>query len=320
MHTKGTIKHSPIFSEYWKFAQKRQELFYKKIGGPKNDFEAEPDPILNQYKFTNCYRATDRVSQYLIKNVIYSGTYSPEDTFLRIIVFKTFNKIETWEFLESQVGVITCQSFNPSYFSYLLHERISKKQKVYSAAYIMPSGTSTFGFDRKHDNHLALIERMLKDGLHETIWTLKSLSEIYEALLKYPMIGPFLAMQYAIDLCYSQFTEAKESEFIVAGPGAIRGIKKCFDNINGYSTSDVIKYMTENQEYYFSMYNLEFSYLKNRKLQLIDCQNLFCEFDKYCRAKFPEIAVGNKRIKQMYSPNTQPIEYFFPPKWGCSIS
>lgn len=313
------LKPSSIFKDYWNFAYKRQLIFKNKAQHlNKSKCESE-DLILSRYKFTNCYRATDRVSQYLIKNVIYLGTYSPEDTFLRIMLFKTFNKIETWEFLESQVGVITCQSFNPSHISYLLHDRINDKQKVYSAAYIMPSGTSTFGFERKHDNHLALIEKMLKDGLHQTIWSLKSLSEIYEALLKYPMIGPFLAMQYAIDLAYSSFTDARESEFIVAGPGAIRGIKKCFDNIDGYSTSDVIKYMTEHQELYFDKYGLDFAYLKNRKLQLIDCQNLFCEFDKYCREKYPEITVGNKRIKQKYSPSVQPIEYFFPPKWSCSI-
>lgn len=313
------LKPSAIFSEYWSFAQKRQEAFLNKINNTHRPSFLEIDPIINKYKFTNCYRATDRVSQYLIRNIIYSGSFTPEDTFLRIILFKTFNKIETWEFLESLIGEINCKNFNSSHISYLLHERINQGKRIYSAAYIMPSGTSTFGFERKHDNHLALIKKMLNDGLQHSIWDLSSLSEIYDILLTYPMIGPFLAMQYAVDLTYSEFTVAKESDFIVAGPGAIRGIKKCFDDVGNYNASDVIKYMTDNQEYFFSFYNLHFSYMHNRRLQLIDCQNLFCEFDKYCRVKFPEIAIGNKRIKQKYNPNSNPIEYFFPPKWDAKI-
>ena len=31
------------------------------------------DPILRRHRFTNCYRAADRVSQFLISQVIYAG-------------------------------------------------------------------------------------------------------------------------------------------------------------------------------------------------------------------------------------------------------
>ena len=53
---------------------------------------------------TNVYRATDRVSQYLIRNVIYKNIkrYKPEDILLRILVFKIFNKIETWEVFRTE--------------------------------------------------------------------------------------------------------------------------------------------------------------------------------------------------------------------------
>jgi len=39
-----------------------------------------------------------------------------------------------------------------------------------------------------------------------------------------------------------------------------------------------------------------------RKLQMIDCQNLFCETDKYARIAHPDICGLNdrKRIKQQY--------------------
>lgn len=77
--------------------QERMNMFWRKVDGKRHK-EWTNDVILKTYKFTNVYRALDRVSQYLIKNIIYNNfeQYSPKDTLLRIIVFKIFNKIETW--------------------------------------------------------------------------------------------------------------------------------------------------------------------------------------------------------------------------------
>ena len=51
-------------------------MFFRKIEG----FAAPwtNDPIIARHKFTNAYRASDRVSQFLIKDVIYEGDQSPE--------------------------------------------------------------------------------------------------------------------------------------------------------------------------------------------------------------------------------------------------
>ena len=46
----------------------------RKLKGDK--FPLTDDLILREYKFTNSYRASDRVSQYLIKNVIYQNEYT----------------------------------------------------------------------------------------------------------------------------------------------------------------------------------------------------------------------------------------------------
>jgi hypothetical protein len=55
-------------------------------------------------------------------------------------------------------------------------------------------------------------------------------------------------------------------------------------------------------------------------LQLIDCQNLFCEVDKYARVAHPEFVghTGRTRIKQKFSPIAEPIGFWYPPKWGIN--
>lgn len=53
-----------------------------------------------------------------------------------------------------------------------------------------------------------------------------------------------------------------------------------------------------------------------RPLQLIDCQNLFCETDKYARVAHPDVAGRRSRIKQIFAPTASRIEHRYPPKWG----
>ncbi len=313
------LKFSPVYDAYWKFAVERQNIFFKKFGRTPSPLTS--DPILQKHKFTNAYRASDRVSQYLIRNVIYKGNKSPDEVFFRILLFKTFNKIETWEKIGNEMGgEISLKNYTFKRYRKILSNLMDKKQKVFSAAYILPSGKREFGYERKHENILKLIELMIKSSLPQRISERTSLNEIYELFLNYPTVGPFLAYQYSIDIAYSELTDDLESDFVVPGPGAKDGIKKCFIETNGLTDSEIIEYMTDNQEKEFARLGLKFKSLWGRRLQLIDCQNLFCEVSKYSRVSHPQIkgVSGRTRIKQIYSPNSQPINYWYPPKWNIN--
>ena len=314
------LKPTLVYDTYWKFAVRRQDIFYNRMEGKA--FPWTDDNILKTYKFTNAYRASDRVSQYLIKNVIYKeGNYTPEDKCFRILLFKLFNRIETWEYLESSLGEISAKTYSFEIYNELLMKKITDNERIYSAAYIMPSGKSCFGFEKKHQNNLKLLEYMMQTGLSKKIAKAKTLKELYEVLLAYPTLGSFLAFQFAIDINYSDLCDYSEMSFVVAGPGAKNGIQKCFGDLNGFKYEDIIKYVSENQEKEFDKRNLKFKSLFGIRLQLIDCQNLFCETDKYARVAHPEVCGLNdrKRIKQQYiNRNLKKIEYFYPPKWGIN--
>ena len=61
------LKKTQVYDTYWKFACERQNIFMRKLQGRCNNLTE--DAILRKYKFTNTYRASDRVSQNLIKNI-----------------------------------------------------------------------------------------------------------------------------------------------------------------------------------------------------------------------------------------------------------
>lgn len=311
-------KTTPAFDTYWKFAAERQSIFFRRIVGDNGDITS--DYILKTYKFTNAYRASDRVSQYLIRHIIYEGCKSEEEVFFRILLFKTFNKIETWKLLENAVGEVSYRHYQFTVYDRLFTEALGRRQSIYSAAYIMPSGSKSFGQEYKHRNHLMLIEMMMKDSLPQKICNAKTMQEVFDLFRSYPMIGDFLAYQYAIDVNYSELTNFSEMSFVVPGPGAKDGIRKCFSDFGGLSEVDLIKCMADRQEEEFQRLGIEFKSLWGRPLQLIDCQNLFCEVDKYSRIAHPEIMgiSGRTRIKQKFKPIEEPIDFFYPPKWGIN--
>ena len=305
-----------IYDTYWRFAAERQEVFFNKIKNMPPPWTS--DPIINTYKFCNTYRASDRVSQYLIKNIIYDKNRSQKDeeVLFRIFLYKFFNKIETWEYLESRLGdYISLSNFNFQMYSNLLQEAMETGHVIYTSAY-MSCASKEFGYDKKHQNHLALIEKMVvKDRVVNRIVSAKSLEDVFKIIQEYPLLGKFMAYQLATDINYSEIINFNENNFTIAGPGSERGIGKCFLDTDGKSNADIINWMTENQEREFQRLGLNFQSLWGRPLQAIDCQNLFCETDKYCRVAFPELKSNRKNIKSKFTSSPQIIDYFYPPKW-----
>ena len=311
-------KPTIVYDTYWHFAVERQEVFFRRLEGCSPPWTH--DSILAHYKFTNAYRASDRVSQYLIRNVVYEGTRSPEEVFFRTILFKLFNKIETWELLKAAIGEVEYSSYSFDAYDRVLSQELSARRAIYSAAYIMPSAGRVFGYPEKHRNHLKLIERMMEDELPEKIAEARTMRDAFGLLRSYPSIGDFLAYQFVTDLNYSEVTDFSEMEFVVPGPGALDGIRKCFTDLGGLTEADLMRVVTERQEEEFDRLGLRFRDLWGRRLQLIDCQNLFCEVSKYARVKHPEFGGLSKRtrIKQIYRPRAEPVKYWYPPKWGIN--
>lgn len=314
----GTLwRTSPVFETYWKFAVERQQVYFRRL---ENRTPYTNDPILRSFKFTNAYRAADRVSQFLLREVIYNGNQSAEDIFFRTMLFKLFNKIDTWHVLTDRLGEIRWSPAVVPQISEILNESFSRGERIYSAAYIMPSGGSAY--PRKHDAHLALLLKMMKEGVPKRLHSARSMKEAFQVFRSQPMLGDFLAYQFVTDINYSVLSDFSEMEFVLAGPGARDGIRKCFPDLPMHLASEAIKAVCESQEQEFRNRGLNFRSLWGRPLQLIDCQNLFCEVDKYSRLAHPEIIgiSGRTRIKQQFRPTGDLAKPFFPPKWGLSIT
>lgn len=313
-------KPTVVYDTYWRFAVKRQETYLNRLRNTQGPWST--DQIISEHRFTNAYRAADRVSQFLIRDVIYAEAYTPLDTVFRTLLFKIFNKIETWQLLTHHFNRLSISVFDASAFDRVLSEAFQAGARIYSAAYIMPNAPRHEESSFKHRTHLDLLAFILKENIHLRILEAPSMHALYETLLALPSIGPFLAYQYAIDLMYSEHLSFSENDFVQPGPGALNGLSKCFSSLGDYSPAEAIAWVTERQEQEFSSRGLTFIDLWGRPLHLIDCQNLFCEVDKYARVAHPEFSeqTGRSRIKQKYMSSGPMPRPFFPPKWKLDTS
>ncbi len=309
------IARPEVLETYWRLAAERQAIFFRRLRGDPPPWT--DDPILRTYKFCNAYRASDRVSQFLIRDVIYRPGVSPEDTVLRTVLFRLFSGIATWELIEATHGPLTLRSFDPEAIAATLDAAMDRGEAIYTNAFILAPGHA-FGHRRKHRNHLVLIEAMLRDGLPRRIGRARSLDAVYRLLLAYPTIGPFMAYQLAIDLNYGESIDFDENAFTMPGPGAERGIRKCFAETGSRSPARVVHWLVERQDDEFARLGLAFRSLWGRPLHAIDCQNLFCELDKYARVAFPDLPSNRTRIKTRFVPTGSPLTPFYPPKWGLN--
>ena len=313
-----SLAPTEVFDSYWRFAAERLAIYYRRLADPVGPWT--DDRILREYRFTNTFRVADRVSQYLVREVQYrqDRSQAPAEVFFRTLLFKIFNRIDTWECLERELGPLRWERVRVHEISAVLDHLITTGRRVYSAAYIMPS--PAFGHQRKHLNHLSVLAKMIDEGLPHRLTQARSLRAAYEMMLKYPGLGPFLAFQYTIDLNYSTLLNFDEGDFVVAGPGALDGIAKCFANSKSFGAVSVINAMVERQDEEFGRLGLQFDGLFGRRLQPIDCQNLFCEISKYARVAYPSVcgASGRIRIKQRYraTDTIAATPPYFPPKWN----
>lgn len=309
---------TPVFDTFWRFACERQHIYFRRLSDCPAPWTV--DPILLEHRFTNAYRAADRVSQYLIREVQYRSPSSEVDIVLATLMFKIFNSIDTWEALVACAGRPAVASFQGQAMACELDRRLAERKRVYTGAYIVPS-PQMFGAARKHRNHLMLLQELIRTGGLRELLLCPNLRCLYETLLRCPSFGRFLAFQFAIDLNYSEVFKFSEMEYVVAGPGAREGIMKCFSDLGDLTMEETIRWVTETQQEQLQRRGLRFSTLWGRPLQLIDVQNLFCEVGKYARVAHPGRGPsGRRRIKQRFHPEGPLAQPFFPPHWGLKVA
>lgn len=304
--SENTPSCAPNLSRFFNFACERMDIFHHKQAGVKPPWTS--DPILAQYKFTNCYRILDRVSQYLIREIIGSfwdrfeevddaDTDQLRELFCRVYIFKMFNKIATWEAIPEKYRHDCSGNLNN-----ILNWAVGRNG-LFANAYLMAPAGEGFNYSRV-TLYMTMLENILNDEQWLTLLCGDSLTDSYELLARYHGFGPFLSYQFAMDFAYAAPFRVNFNDFVVPGPGCIRGMEKVFGGLpklTAHEQIGLLRYLQYHQGSLFKKYaDKEFPYLivgQEELLKTNDFQNLFCEFDKYSRMAYPNLSATSTRTK-----------------------
>ncbi len=256
-----------------------------------------PDPILQQYRFCNLRRKDDRVSQWIINNVL------------------SFQHMgfSTWSFLQFTA---LCRWINwPPTLAALLEEGLwpvrklnfdkiasfieARSEKTWTGAYMIRAAPkSQYGEITKGE----FVCNKVVGGMDEvhgkliTALASRRLERVWEVLYSIENWGPFMSQQVVADWTYTPLLDRAEDLYTWAapGPGSVRGYNRLLglplkqrapdsevwcDQLRAWR-ADIIAVMG-------AEYN---------DLPLMDVSNALCETDKYLRVKN-----GEGRPRSMYS-------------------
>lgn len=319
------VTSTAALDDFWKFVALRQDILRKRLQG-----DAPPwtdDPLLARYAYCNVYRVADRGCQFLIGQVIESGSQEPQDIVLRVLLYNMFSWPATYLLLEEELGPLKWSTFDVAKCASLLSDARRRGVKVYTgalhffqrrmsplictlfqAAYQRPN--PKLGGSEACVDHIDLVAAFMDSGLVRVLQTSRSAAEVFSFLHSFQSMGKFLAFQLLIDLSYTPLLNFHPSDFVVPGPGSTRGLQRCF-RIAGVHPAPkylerLMQWLAATQSHHFSRLGLHFSGLGDKALPLsaIDIEHSMCEFDKY--------KTGLKRQNHRFKP--QPLEALVLPR------
>lgn len=259
------------------------------------------DPVLERYKFTNIRRRDDRVTRWVLENIIWPNDFR-EDLWFILLITRLINWPPTLQYLIDE-GVLfrAAADFNPEQFSAAIEAYKDKGNKVYSGAYMVyptkmdPGGVKSLAI-AKHIiaptlERAARIEKMLTrdDGAR--------IEPFVNELARSFGISTFMAGQVAADLTYSSYLGNAEDLYTYApiGPGSSRGLNYLLNRAPSAGWTQ----QAFNQEL-MKIHDSVVWQLEIGDLTLHDVQNCMCEFSKYCRT-----VLGEGKPKTTYQPEKE---------------
>lgn len=227
------------------------------------------DPIFQTYKFCNVRRMDDRVSRWLLQNW-YTPNKNSKYMVLACVIARHLNNTEALD----ELGFPTNNNLES------MLKRMRKFQddgnKVFNGAYIIRAC-------KEYSNKLDMVFRQTCKNFVDTPLEVdtSSIQVTTERLMEYHNIGSFMAGQISADLRWGLDGDwSDKNTWAPMGPGSKRGMNRFH--------SRELKYNLKQEQFLEEL--MEVSDLLQKelptissKLEAIDVQNCFCEFDKYER-------------------------------------
>lgn len=294
---------------YW--IQERERIRELKESGAEPPWTA--DEVLRTYRFCNVRRKDDRVSRWLLRNVLTAERFN-EAGFDSFVVFTALCRWINWP--PTLQHLMACGFWPAGNFRWKGMVRALEdlkgtvapiwgprpgKVKVWTGAYMITARGAAPG-QSKAD---FIINEVLREGLD--VKTRKRLKEAFllgskqaawEVLLERPNWGDFMCGQVVDDWSWTPLLCRAKDQYTWApqGPGSVRGLNR----ILGLP----LRTRHPQEEWLMQLRTLRMAAIdqlgtKFRSMTLHDTQNCLCELDKWARVK-----AGEGKPRSLYRAET----------------
>lgn len=293
----------PIFNpevlEIFKYyvAERYNMHLLKDVQGKQ--FPWTQDVILSMYRFTNVRREQDKNSKYLLNLMREHGNKLTLNMLCNIMLFRLFNKIETYELLE---GWVDFEQYNLSKIQEQLYVKadIPEGYRYFTNAYLSSGMKKEFNkyFPEQEvkvmniPNTIALFGKKVYADVQQA----KQPQEVIDAFKQINGISDFLAYQLFVDLTYLEDFPWSENEFVMSGPGCNLGLSYLFYYNGGLTDEELLFWLRDNcpitREW--CMEHMTDLPPEDRYMNVMSLENCMCELGKYMKTK---LGVGRPRSR-----------------------
>lgn len=271
------------------FVRERHSIWMKRqLGSPQPWTE---DPILARRKFTNVFRILDPGTQYVLRNF---NASSPADALMLCFLYRHTGRTEAWDYLLAEMGTPTVEDletvrevfkeYRGSGKTTLKNtkpyaERANRaggfqttyERSVFTGAYLVFPQSQVRGTD-KLDSIIDLTQRLFPAIVPDFLRA-ETQAKRFAVLRRNKGVADFMSYQILTDWGYlDHHGRDTENEFVVPGPGSVRGYKALAPDRDPVDTIHwALSVLADVQ------------LPTGRSVTLVDCQNLGCEFSKYVR-------------------------------------
>lgn len=269
---------------YLEFVAVRHRIWEARQAGAPQPWT--DDPILASRKFTNVFRVLDPGSQFVLTDL------PGPDYRVRCFLYRHTGRVEAWKALYADIGNYPTRSnLEDVLGSWKDYRRAGRP--LFTGAYLVFPQSQVPGTD-KLASIIDLTRRLYDNGSFDVVG---SQAERFAGLRRNKGVADFMSMQVLTDWGYAE--EDHEDEFIVCGPGAVKGARAIAPT---WRPEDVVRWAQPQLQMSVALPDGRL-----RTPSLMDVQNTLCEFSKYAR-----LTPGKPYTPAHPGPQPAPV---FPPLW-----
>lgn len=266
------------------------------------------DPIFQTNRFCNVFRKIDKVSQYLINNVI-KPNENNDLLYKGIIIAKVYNRISTISRLIKEDVLFPVTHMDYQRLMDVLVDIVDSGNPVFTSSYTVNPLQINKIYYPKYLTGI-VIAKQLDEKLGDLDLKLSyciSMQSVFNDLLKITGIGKFNAYEYVTDFCYADryWAKIRPKDYYTWGNftiGSLRGLKRLVGlSPHAKVKLDVPKLTQEILERWTKDHTQNYPFHEAFRmfddLSMREVEHWLCEYDKYMRIFNGE----TKRLKRRYN-------------------